>query len=34
MTPEIKSRVLLIEALVFGIGFPVLFSLLAYGRGL
>lgn len=33
MSPEIKTRVLLIEALAFGIGFPVLFSLLAIARG-
>ena len=33
MTPEIRVRVLFIEALAFFIGFPVLFSLLAIARG-
>ncbi len=34
MTPELRARVILIEALVFGIGFPVMFSLLAIARGI
>ena len=31
--PAIKLRVILIEAIVFGLGFPVIFSLLAIARG-
>ncbi len=30
---NIKTQVILIEALAFGIGFPVMFSLLAIARG-